>query len=125
MRQTVSFQMDGGHSANKNLFENSDSNGFTISSSYETMVFSDLQEMLLKGKTLDEHYDMVLTTIGTSYKGLDKFAYGNVIKALQTIIDSKIKHRRRSTKQKEAIAFLHQDIKYSPNLIQNMVNLFG
>jgi hypothetical protein len=85
MKQTVSFQMDGGHNANKNLFENSDSNGFTISNSYETLVFSDLQEMLLKGKTLDEHYAMVLTT---SYKGLDKFAYGNVIKALQTIIRS-------------------------------------
>ena len=97
---------------------------FTISSSYETLVFSDLQEMLLKGETLDEHYDSILATIGTSYKGFDKVAYGNVIKALQIIIESNIKHLRRCTKQKAAIAFLHQDLKFSPNLIQNMVNLF-
>jgi hypothetical protein len=124
MKQTVSLQMDGGHIANNIVEQNHNSNGCAISSSYEKLVFSDLQEMLLKGKTLDEHYDSMLTTIGTSYKGLDKFAYGNVIKALQIIIESKIKHLRRCTKQKEAIAFLHQDVKFSPNLIQNMVNLF-
>lgn len=124
MKQIVSVQTDGDHIANRTLFENHNSNGCGISNSYEKLVFSDLQEMLFKGKTLDEHYDMVLTTSGTSYKGFDKFVYGNIIKALQTIIESKNKHLRRCTKQKGAIAFLHQDVKFSPTMIQNAVGLF-
>jgi hypothetical protein len=49
MKQTVSIQMDGGHIANKTLVDSNGSNGFTRS--YEEFVFSDLQEMLFKGKT--------------------------------------------------------------------------
>jgi hypothetical protein len=78
-----------------NLLENHDSSGFAITDSYEKLVFSDLEEMLFKGKTLDEHYERILASFGTSYKGLDKFVYGNIIKALQTIVESKIKHIRR------------------------------
>jgi hypothetical protein len=51
MKQTVSIQMDGGHIANKTLVDSNGSNGFTISRSYEEFVFSDVQEMLFKGKT--------------------------------------------------------------------------
>jgi len=65
----------------------------------------------------------VFTTSRTSYRGLDKFIYEDIIKALQIIIDTKIK-RFRCYKQKEAIAFLHQVVKLSPNMIQNILNLF-
>jgi hypothetical protein len=116
MEQTVSFRIGGYRSVNILLDK-------CRSSSFEKLVFSDLQEMLLEGKTLDEHYKTVFTTPGTSYRGLDKFTYEDIIKALQIIIDTKIK-RLRCNKQKEAIAFLHQVVKLSPNMIQNILNLF-
>jgi hypothetical protein len=40
------------------------------------------------------------------------------------IIESKRKHLRRCTKQKAAIVFLHQDVKFSPTMIQNILELF-
>lgn len=123
MKQTVSIQMGDGHIVKETLHESS-KDGFAVSNSFEKLVFSDLQEMLFKGRTLEQHYERVTTTRGTSYNGVNRFAYGNVIKALQTIIESKRKHLRK-LKQKEAIAFLHQDVKLSPNLIQNLVRLFG
>ncbi|HKG88475.1 MAG TPA: hypothetical protein VKA95_09130 [Nitrososphaeraceae archaeon] len=43
---------------------------------------------------------------------------------MQIIIESKKKHLRRCTNQNDAIVFLHQDIKFSPNMIQNLLRLF-
>ena len=90
-----------------------------------SLIFSDLQEILLTGITIDQHYDRVINTSGNFYKGCSKSNYENVIKALQTIIESRRKHLRKCNKQKEAIAFLHQKMKFSPTLIRNMVELFG
>jgi hypothetical protein len=112
MEQTVSFRMGGYRSLNILLDK-------CRSNSFEKLLFSDLQEMLLEGKTLDEHYKTVFTTSGTSYRGLDKFTYEDIIEALQIIIDTKRKHLR-CNKQKEAFAFLHQVVKLSPNIL----NLF-
>ena len=123
MEQTVSIQMDGGHVTSTALIHSNNSDGLTKPGSYE-FFFSDLQEMLLKGKTLYDYFVMVLTTSGTSYKGLDKLTYVNVIKALQTVIESRKRHVRRCVKLKDAIAFLHQDIKFSPSMIQNLLSLF-
>ena len=89
------------------------------------MIFSDLQEILFKGITIDEYYDRVINKSGNFYNGFNKTKYENVIKALLTIIASRRKHVRRCNKQKEAIAFLHQEMKFSPTFIRNMVELFG
>jgi hypothetical protein len=125
MEQTVSIKMGGDHIADKTPFDRHYSNRLVTSNSFETILFSDLQEMLSLGKTI-EQYLKILTKMPTiSYKGFNKFEYVNVVKALQTIIDSKRRNLKRCNKQKEAIAFLHQEVKFSPNLIQNMLRLFN
>ena len=124
MKQVVSIQMDGEYIANKTVVNKNDSNELAISSSFEKIVFSDLQELLSKRLTVEQYNDNVITTPGISYKDCNKFEYGNVIKALQIIIDSNRK-RLKSIKQKEAIAFLHLDVNFSPTLIRNILELFG
>jgi hypothetical protein len=107
-------------STSRNIY---DLNELAISSPYES-VFLDLQEIVLKGKTLDDYFDIVSATAGACYKGFDKLIYVNVIKALQIIIESKKKCIRKCIKLNNAIAFLHQDVKLSPNTIQNLLSLF-
>ena len=80
--------------------------------------------MLSEGRTLDQLLVILTSIHGISYKGFNKLEYENVINALLTIIKSKKLHLRRNSKQKEAIAFLHQEVKFSPNLIQNILRLF-
>ena len=123
MKQIVSIKKGGDYIANKSLFDNHYSNKLTTS--FEAFIFSDLEEMLSIGRTLEKHHEILTTIPGLSYKGFNKFEYGIVVKALLTIIESKRRHQRRCSKQKEAIAFLHQEEKFSPNLIQNLLRLFG
>lgn len=125
MKQKVSTQMGDGLIINKRCFDSNNPNEFATSNSFESLIFYELQEILLKGITIDQHYDKLINTSGNFYKGFSKSNYENVIKALQTIIESRRKHLRRCNKQKEAIAFLHQKMKFSPTLIRNMVELFG
>ena len=125
MKQIVSTKKGGDYIANKTHSDNHYSNRLAISNSFETFVFSDLQEMLSLGKTFEQHLEILTTIPGILYKRFNIFEYGNIIKALQTIIESKRRNLKGCNKQKEAIAFLHQEVEFSPNLIQNMLRLFG
>lgn len=114
MKQTVSKQMDDG----LNVTE--------ISVSYDNFVFQDLeQSFVFQNHSLDRHYEHVMSSLGNSYHGVNKYVYGNTIGAIKTIVNCKKQHPRRTESCKEAIAFLHQDIQMSPNSIQKILLLFG
>jgi hypothetical protein len=81
--------------------------------------------MVSLGITLEQYLKILITIPGILYKGFNKFEYVNVVKALQTIIESKKKNLKRCNKQNEAIALLHQEVKLSPNSIQNILRLFN
>lgn len=125
MEQMVSIKSGGEDIANKTHSDKYYSNRLVISNSFEKFIFSDLLKMVSLGKTLDQYLEILTTMPTISYKRFNKFEYANVVKALQTIIESKRIKLRGCNKQKEAIAFLHQEIKFSPNLIQNMLTLFN
>ena len=99
--------------------------GNDIPTSYDNFIFHDLeQSIVLENKTLDSHYDYVMSSLGNSYNGANKFAYGNILQAIKAIVNCK-KHRLKSPVRKQAIAFLHQEIKFSPATIQRILLLFG
>ena len=125
MKQKVSLKMGDGHIVNKKNCDSNNVNEIFTSNSFENLIFSELQEISLKGITIDQHSNIVTNVSGNFYKGFDKGIYKDVLEALQTIIESRRNHVRRCNKQKEAIAFLHLEIKFSPTLIRNMVALFG
>jgi hypothetical protein len=94
--------------------------------SYDNFILHDLHEsIVIKGRALDDHYDYVMSQIGNSYKGANKFAYGNILQSIKTIVTCKQTHPRRTEKCKEAIAYLHQDMQMASNTIQNIMLLFG
>ena len=100
--------------------------GNDIPTSYDIFIVHDLdQSIVLENKTLDSHYDYVMSSLGNSYKGANKFAYGNILQAIKTIVTCKQTHPRRTEKCKEAIAYLHQDMSMASNTIQNIMLLFG
>ena len=100
--------------------------GNDIPTSYDNFIFHDLeQSIVLENKTLDSHYDYVMSSLGNSYNGANKFAYGNILQAIKTIVHCKQTHPRRTEKCKEAIAYLHQDMSIASNTIQNIMLLFG
>ena len=100
--------------------------GNDIPKSYDNFIFHDLeQSIVLENKTLDSHYDYVMSSLGNSYNGANKFAYGNILQAIKTIVTCKKTHSRRTEKCKEAIAYLHQDMSIASNTIQNIMLLFG
>ena len=94
--------------------------------SYDHFVLHDLeQSIVIKGRSLDYHYDNVMSEIGNSYRGVNKYTYGNILQAIKTIVTCKQTHPRRTEKCKEAIAYLHQDMSMASNTIQNIMLLFG
>jgi len=112
--------------------------GNDIPASYDDFIFHDLeQSIVLENKTLDNHYDYVMSSLGNSYNGVrgiqkgsgtlgaNKFAYGNILQAIKTIVTCKQTHPRRTEKCKEAVGFLHQDMQMASNTIQNIMLLFG
>ena len=100
--------------------------GNDIPTSYDNFIFHDLeQSIVLENKTLDSHHDYVMSSLGNSYNGANKFAYGNILQAIKTIVHCKQTHPRRTEKCKEAIAYLHQDMSMASNTIQNIMLLFG
>ncbi|MCV0430716.1 hypothetical protein [Nitrosopumilus sp.] len=116
MKQTVSTQMDDGHIVNE---------GKSLSS-YDDFVFHDLeQSFVFQNQSLDAHYNHVMSSLGNSYKGVNKYIYGNTIGAIKTIVNCKKTHARRTENCKEAIAFLHQDMQLATNSIQMIMLLFG
>ena len=100
--------------------------GNDIPTSYDNFIFHDLEEnVVFENKTLDSHYDYVMSSLGNSYNGANKFAYGNILQAIKTIVTCKKTHSRRTEMCKEAVAFLHQDMQMASNSIQNIMLLFG
>ena len=61
--------------------------GNDIPTSYDIFIVHDLdQSIVLENKTLDSHYDHVMSSLGNSYNGANKFAYGNILQAIKTIV---------------------------------------
>ena len=100
--------------------------GNDIPVSYDNFIFHDLQQSIVfENKSLHHHYDYVMSSLGNSYKGANKIAYGNILQAIQTIVTCKQTHPRRTEKCKEAVGYLHQDMQMASNTIQNVLLLFG
>lgn len=114
MKQQVSYQMGDDLSVTG-----------LIPVSYDNFVFTDIEEnIVFKNSNLGEHYEHVMSSIGNSYKGVNKYVYGNTIVAFQTIVNCKKNHSRRTEACKEAVAFLHQDMQMSPKSIQEILHHF-
>ena len=117
MKQIVSNQMGDGQIVKE---------GNDIPTSYDNFILHDLeQSIVIEGRTLDEHYDHVMTSLGNSYNGANKFAYGNIIQAIKTVVTCKKTHPRRTEKCIESVGYLHQDMQMASNSIQNILLLFG
>jgi|APSaa5957512535_1039671.scaffolds.fasta_scaffold17630_3 hypothetical protein len=115
MKQQLSYQMGDGHIVTGE-----------IPVSYDRFVFADIEENIVyKKSNIAVHFDTVMSTVGDSYKGLSKYAYGNTLQAINTIVNCKKTHARRTEICKEAIAFLHQDMQLATTSIQNILQLFG
>ena len=100
--------------------------GNDIPTSYDNFILHDLEEnVVFKNKTLDSHYDRVMSSLGNSYAGANKFAYGNILQAIKTIVVCKKTHPRRTEQCKEAVGFLHQEMSMASNSIQNILLLLG
>ena len=128
MKQQLSYQMGD----DQNVKQGND-----IPASYDDFIFHDLeQSIVLENKTLDNHYDYVMSSLGNSYNGVrgiqkgsgtlgaNKFAYGNILQAIKTIVTCKKTHSRRTEQCKEAVGFLHQEMSMASNSIQNILLLF-
>jgi len=117
MKQIVSNQMGDGQSVKA---------GNDIPTSYDNFILHDLEEnVIFKNKTLDSHYDFVMSSLGNSYDGANKYAYGNILQAIKIIVTCKKTHSRRTEQCKEAVGFLHQEMSMASNSIQNILLLFG
>jgi len=93
---------------------------------FDYFVFEDLeQSIIFQKRSLDLHYDNVMSSLGNSYKGVNKYVYGNTLSAIKTIVTCKKTHVKRTENCKEAIAFLHQDMLLATTSIQNILALFG
>ena len=109
--------MDDGHIVNEES---------QIPQGYDYFVFQELeQSYVIENQSLDKHYDHVMSSLGNSYKEVNKYVYGNTIAAIKTIVTCKKEHARRTEKCKEAIAFLHQDMAMASNSIKQTLLLFG
>ena len=117
MKQIVSNQMGDGQIVKE---------GNDIPTSYDNFILHDLEKsIVIGGKTLDDHYDHVMASIGNSYKGANKYAYGNILQAIKTVVTCKKTHPRRTEKCIESVGYLHQDMQMASNSIQNILLLFG
>ena len=117
MKQQLSYQMGDGQIVKQ---------GNDIPTSYDNFILHDLEKsIVIGGKTLDDHYDHVMASIGNSYKGANKYAYGNILQAIKTVVTCKKTHPRRTEKCIESVGYLHQDMQMASNSIQNILLLLG
>lgn len=117
MKQQLSYLMGDDHIVKKES---------QVPQGFDYFVFEDLeQSIIFQKESLDLHYDNVMSTLGNSYKGVNKYVYGNTLSAIKTIVTCKKTHARRTENCKEAIAFLHQDMLLATTSIQNIMALFG
>lgn len=92
---------------------------------FENFVFIDIEEeIILKGVSLDDHYQRVMSVAGGSYRAINKEIYGETLQAIKTIVECK-KNNIDSESRIEAISFLHQNLKFSPSVIQRILLLLG
>ena len=49
--------------------------------------------MLFSRETFDQHYNTIISTHANTCNRMGKFVYGHIIKAFETIVESKGKHR--------------------------------
>jgi hypothetical protein len=114
MKQQLSYQMGDGHNVTGE-----------IPVSYDNFVFEDIEEnIVFKKSNITIHYDVVMSTLGDSYKGVSKYTYGNILQAIKTIVDCKKNHLRSSARE-EATAYLHGEMLFSSVTIQKILLLFG
>ena len=114
MKTQLSYQMGDGHIVAGN-----------IPAYFDTFVFSDIEEkIILPGSSIDMHYERVMSVVGNSYKCVDKHVYADTLQAIKAIVNCKTHHLKSPIRAK-AIAFLHQEIKFSPSTIQRILLLFG
>jgi hypothetical protein len=121
MKQQISYKMDGGLNAGQTVLTEFQE----LPVIYDKVIFQDLEEKIISKRwSFEEYENHVTTTLGNSYKGMNKTLYGKAVEALKTIVYARIQHKRGS-ETKEAISFLHQDIKLSPVTIHGILLLFG
>lgn len=129
MKEQVSYQMDGGLNAQQTLltvFSQIETEDKIIPVFYDDVTHDDLAEkVLVKGWTFEQYGNYVATTSGKTYKGINKFLYEKTIDAIKTIVYCKKQRLRSRPELVESVAFLHQDMKMSPNTIQNILLMFG
>ena len=114
MKQHISYQMGDGHNVTGE-----------IPVSYDNFVFEDIEENIVyKNSNINMYCDMMMSTQGDSYKGVSKYTYGNILYAINTIVNCK-RHNLKSPAKAQAIAYLHQEMLFSPTTIQRILLLFG
>lgn len=80
MKQKLSYQIGDGHIVTGE-----------IPVSHDNFIFTDIEEHIVFTKSdIIMHYDKVMSTLGDSYKGASKYAYDNILQAINTIIVAKI-----------------------------------
>lgn len=112
MKQQISFLM--GSDLNAESFD-----------SIEKFIFSNIDKnIIFLGNTIDEHYEKVMSSLGNSYRGVNKYTYGNILQAIKAIVNCKKQHLKTPVRSK-AVAYLHQEVLFSPYTIQRVLLLFG
>ena len=129
MKEQISYRMDGGLNAQQTLltqYGQIETEDKVTPVFYDDVIHDDLAEKILsKGWTFEQYTNYVATTHGKSYKGINKFLYGKTIGAIKTIVYYKKQRLRNRPELVEAVAFLHQDMKMSPNTMHNILLMFG
>ncbi|MHB8546672.1 MAG: hypothetical protein ACYDAJ_07895 [Nitrosotalea sp.] len=129
MREQISYQMDGCLNAKQTLlteFSQIEAEDKVTPVFYDEIIYDDLAEKVLsKGWTFEQYSNYVATTRGNTYKGINKFLYEKTIVAIKTIVYYKKQRLRSRPELVESVAFLHQDMKISPNTIYNLLLMFG
>lgn len=129
MKKQISYQMDGGLNAQQTLltrYSQIETEDKVTPVFYDDAIHDDLAEKVLsKGWTFEQYQNYVATTRGNTYQGINKFLYEKTIGAIKTIIYCKKQRLRSKPELVESIAFLHQDMKMSPNTIHNILLMFG
>jgi len=129
MKEQISYQMDGGLNAQQTLltqYSQIEAEDKVTPVFYDEIIHADLEQMILKcGWTFEQYGNYVATTRGNSYRGINKFLYEKTIGAIKTIVNCKKQRLRGRPELVESVAFLHQDMKISPNTIHNILLMFG
>ena len=114
MKTQLSYKMGDGHNVSGSM-----------SDYMENFVFRDIEEkIILENSDIDMHYQRVMSVQGDSYKAINKRVYADILQAIKVIVNCKNNHLKSPVRSK-AIAFLHQEIMFSPSTIQRILLLFG